>query len=160
MVLLADTREQENDHILDYFDNKGIDVVEKGLKTGDYSFGVKLEDGKKSFENEIVVERKGSGNCGLTELSGNLFQKRELFEQELTRSQDMNFFLLIENADWYRLLNGMYDTDADVESYLGTIQTFRHRYDMSIDFIDKRYSGKWLYSLFKYYIREREWLDE
>ena len=38
MVILHTTNEQKNQHILDYFDKKGIKHKAKALKTGDYTF--------------------------------------------------------------------------------------------------------------------------
>ena len=38
MVILHTTNEQKNEHILDYFDKKGIKHKAKALQTGDYTF--------------------------------------------------------------------------------------------------------------------------
>ena len=38
MVILHTGNEQKNQHILDYFDKKGIKHKSRALKTGDYSF--------------------------------------------------------------------------------------------------------------------------
>ena len=38
MVILVDTREKVNDHILEYFDKKNITYKKKALDYGDYSF--------------------------------------------------------------------------------------------------------------------------
>lgn len=40
MVILVDTREKVNDHILEYFDKKSITYKKKALDYGDYSLSL------------------------------------------------------------------------------------------------------------------------
>ena len=81
MVILVDTREKVNDHILEYFDKKNIIYKKKALDYGDYSFMIPAND-KLSiprdlyFMNKVVVERKAS----LEEISNNLTKERDRFE--------------------------------------------------------------------------------
>ena len=65
MVILHTTNEQKNQHILDYFDKKGIKHKAKALKTGDYSFMIEacpelgfVKD--TYFTDELCIERKNS----------------------------------------------------------------------------------------------------
>lgn len=37
MVIIVDTREQKNQHVLDYLRKKNVSIKFKGMKTGDYS---------------------------------------------------------------------------------------------------------------------------
>ena len=71
MVILIDTREKVNDHILNYFNKKNIAYRQQALEFGDYSFMLPKVDGllcnELYFHKEIVIERKNS----LEELSGN-----------------------------------------------------------------------------------------
>ena len=41
MVVLCDTKDKQNQHILDEFDKQKIEYKAKSLKTGDYSFMIK-----------------------------------------------------------------------------------------------------------------------
>ena len=84
IVILTDTREQKNQHILDWLDKKKIPHKTKALQNGDYSFYIPATsdlniDRDLYFDKEIMVERKGS----LEELSGNFSQQRTRFEEEM-----------------------------------------------------------------------------
>jgi len=83
--LIQDSREQKPLFKLSKW------VVEKGLKTGDYSI--------KGFENIVTIERKS-----ISDLLGTLGQGRDRFENELDRMRDYKFRgLLIEGSE-----NGLY----------------------------------------------------
>ena len=62
MVILIDTREKVNDHILNYFNKKNIAYRQQALEFGDYSFMLPKVDGllcnELYFHKEIVIERK------------------------------------------------------------------------------------------------------
>ena len=65
MTVLVDTREQENGHITDYFDAKGIPYKKKALEFGDYSFLIPRNDELSIprdliFSHKIMIERKAS----------------------------------------------------------------------------------------------------
>ena len=84
MIILVDSREKRNQHILAYFEKQGIPYQVTKLDFGDYSFllpasaaGIDLY-----FHQDICIERKAT----LEELSGNLAQKRQLFETEFLKA--------------------------------------------------------------------------
>ena len=54
VCILCDTREQENKHIIEFFNSKNILHKECKLDIGDYSFCV----GNEFYNDEIVIERK------------------------------------------------------------------------------------------------------
>jgi len=72
--ILVDTREKQNQHIVQYLHAQGTATEVRKLDFGDYSFEM---DGK-SFEHLAVVERKG---C-VDELYNNLMHDRERLEKE------------------------------------------------------------------------------
>ncbi len=72
--ILVDTREKQNQHIVQYLHAQGMATEVRKLDFGDYSFEM---DGK-SFEHLAVVERKG---C-VDELYNNLIRDRERLEKE------------------------------------------------------------------------------
>lgn len=155
MVILVDTREQENKHILEFLNKKKIQYKSKKLDFGDYSFMLPAmpELGiikPLFFDNEIVVERKGS----LTELSGNLTKDRERFEKELIRKQDAKFYLMIENGSWEAIQNGKYGTEYRPVSFLATLNAYIARYSININFVTKDYAGTYIFALFNYHLRE------
>ena len=89
MTILVDTREQKADHIIDYFDRKGVNHKKKALDYGDYSFMI-LANEKLGiqrdmyFDSKVCVERKGS----LEEISGNLSKDRARFEKAVRKGKE------------------------------------------------------------------------
>ena len=73
-MLIVDTREKINKHILDYFDSNNIFYIWKKLDYGDY-----MLQGSK-----ISIDRKRN----LLELSANLGKHHERFRNELLRARD------------------------------------------------------------------------
>lgn len=156
MTILVDTREQQNKHITDYFEAKKIPFKEKALEYGDYSFMIPKNEELSiprdlNFSHKIMIERKGS----LEEISGNLSADRARFEKELALAPERKV-LLIEGASYMDLANGNYRTDYKVPSFLGSLQTFWHRYNFPVFFMpDRRYSGLFIKQFFEYYLKEQ-----
>ena len=100
-VILVDSREKKNEHILDYFRKQGISWQQTKLDYGDYSFMIpKVAAGQDIFfHRDIVVERKAS----LEESSGNLTQDRDRFEKEFLRARNdgAKIYLMIESPGGY-----------------------------------------------------------
>lgn len=155
IVILVDTREKVNDHITDYFDKHHIPYKKKALKNGDYSFFIPQNEKlgiyrDTYFHDDIFVERKAS----LEELSGNLSTKRADFEEELAVAKAHKKYLLIENANYEDIVNGKYNTQYNKKSYLGSIHSFNHKYDLEIVFMpDSTYSPIFIYGVMQYYLR-------
>ena len=110
IVILIDTREQENSHIKDYFDKKKISYKVQKLDCGDYSFYIpkneELGISRELFFNDIVcIERKGS----LEELSGNFTKDRARIEEELSRKRG-RLYLMIEGATYEDILKHNFNT--------------------------------------------------
>lgn len=156
IVILTDTREQKNQHILDWLDSKKVPHKTKALSNGDYSFYVPANpdlniDRDLFFDKEIMVERKGS----LEELSGNLSQQRARFEEEMATYPGVKY-LLVENANYHDIVTGNYDTKFSSKAYLASLHTFNHRYGLQMMFMpDPKYSGYFLYGVFTYFLRKK-----
>lgn len=158
LTIICDTREKKgkNDHILNYFDSKGIPWVRKKMDYGDYApFIPKNEElgipEDVSFANEIMVERKAN----LAEISGNINDKTRRIYREL-ESAPPRKVLLIENASYVDLVNGNYNTQFAPKAFWATILSMWQRYDIPIFFMpDKRYSGQFIYGYFYYYLRNK-----
>ena len=151
-TILVDTREQENKHILDYFDKKSIAYKQIKLDFGDYTlvlpkneeYGI-MHDMKLDF----AIERKHN----LEELSGNFTNDRTRIEQELWRGRGKTF-ALVENGSLDMIIKGDYNTKYNAKSFLATIFTFNHRYDTPFYFCDKANAGKLIYTILFYKLRE------
>lgn len=156
IVILTDTREQKNSHILDWLDKKKIPHKTKALQNGDYSFYVPKNpelniERDLYFDHEIMVERKGS----LEELSGNFSQNRARFEEEMATFAGKKY-LLIENGSYADVVEGKYDTKFSNKAYLASLHTFNQRYGLELMFMpDPRYSGYFLYGVFTYFLRQK-----
>lgn len=95
MIVLVDSREKKNSHILDYFKKQKIAYQVEKLEYGDYSFMIPAAAGEDIyFHRDCVVERKAS----LEELSGNLTGERERFEKEFLKAGNdgCKVYLMIE----------------------------------------------------------------
>ena len=88
MIVLVDSREKKNSHILDYFKKQKITYQVEKLEYGDYSFMIPAVAAGEDiyFHKDIIIERKAS----LEELSGNLAQKRQQFETEFLKAKSDN----------------------------------------------------------------------
>ena len=95
-TIVQDTREQENkqDHVLKYFEEKGINVVRTKLYVGDYSL---LND------MSVCVDRKKD----LLEVANNLSNSKnhQRVREEMIRAKEHNIklYILIEDEYIYNL---------------------------------------------------------
>lgn len=156
IVILVDTREKQNAHIIEWLDKKKIPHRSKALSNGDYSFYVPANpdlniDRDLYFDHEIMIERKGS----LEELSGNFSQQRARFEEEMATYSGLKY-LLVENANYQDVVDGKYDTKFSNKAYLASLHTFNQRYGLQLMFMpDPSYSGWFLYGVFTYYLKHK-----
>lgn len=155
MVILVDTREQENGHLLSYFDKKKIPHEKKALSTADYSCKIPKNDELGIsrdiyFTDSIMVERKAS----LDELAGNLTKDRTRFESELIRAKGANIALMIENATYADLVMGRYRSEYNAKSFVATLATYSARYGLDVNFVEKELAGNWIYHRLYYAVRE------
>ncbi len=155
MVVLIDSRENVNQHITKWFDEKRIPYRVEKIETADYSFilpkNVELGIMRDLyFTDKILIERKAN----LEEISGNLCQDRTRFENEFIRSGDTKLHLLIENASYEDIIAHKYKTEYNPVSFLASLHSFSDRYNFSINFIkDNKYSAQFIYYTFYYHLR-------
>lgn len=116
VTILIDTREQQNQHIIQTLDKYGVQHMNKKLDYGDYSFVV----GDVDFENVCVIERKG---C-IDELYGNCTGDRERIEKELdTISKNAKqCVLLFENCASWDFLKSYMVPDEDMQKQNRKVQ--------------------------------------
>jgi ERCC4-type nuclease len=89
MVIICDSREKKNGHVLNFFEKNGIEYVIQGMKVADYQIeGV----------DSIVVDRKQN----LDELATNLMNRNDKsrFWREVRRARDrkIKMFVLCEHG--------------------------------------------------------------
>lgn len=156
MVILADSREKKNTHILDYFSKQGIVCRTAKLEYGDYSFMIPAAAAGTDiyFHDSIVVERKAS----LEELSVNLAQKRQQFEMEFLRAGNdgCRVYLMVENPGGYsHIIAHRYRTEFAPSAYMASLKTWESRFGCNVQFISPEYAGYYIASTFQYFAREK-----
>lgn len=155
MIILVDSREKKNAHILDYFKKNDIAYETAKLDYGDYSFMIPATAAGIDiyFHKDIVIERKAS----LEELSGNLAQERERFEKEFLKAgnEGCKVYLMIEAPGGYSdIIAHRYRTSFAPAAFMASMKTWESRFGCNVQFIDKQYSGYYIVSTFQYYARE------
>jgi ERCC4-type nuclease len=156
MIVLVDTREQQNSWITDYFTEKGIGFKSFKLNSGDYSLmlpanpelGIMRE---LYFDRQIFIERKAS----LEELSHNLAQSRDRFVNEFLRCGDCRKFLMVERGNWADIITGNYETEFAPNSYFASLLAFQQRYGLNVAFVEKKHAGQFIYGTLYYFLREQ-----
>lgn len=114
ITIVVDTRENANDHIIKYFDDKKIPHISRKLDYGDYSCFLPANPELGIMRDtyfDCVIERKGH----LEELSGNLTTDRTRLENEFIRGKDSRFLLMIEkkeNKEAMALVNNLVKTST------------------------------------------------
>lgn len=155
MVILCDTREQNNRHIKNYLENKLIPHQDEALNFGDYTAMVPANEEMGIlrplfFDRSIVIERKGS----LEELSGNLSQGRERFKDEMTRATCADVHLMIEGNSFSDIINHRYATQFNEKAFLGSLFSLQCEYGFNLSFIDQKDAGQYIYLILYYYVRK------
>lgn len=126
MVIISDTREQKNEHILKYFKDNSIPYIIQKLDTGDYSFF--LPNYKDlGMDKMVLIEKKNS----LDEIAGNFTKDRDRFAREFERIDKEHFHLVIENATFKKLLAGGYRSKFPPKSFLGSLLSWNIRYNIN-----------------------------
>jgi len=156
LTVIVDTREKENQHITEYFASKGIQYTNKALSFGDYSYllpacpelGINRD---LYFTGDIVVERKNS----LEELSGNLAQQRDRFENEFLRAGDCKIILMVEGGDYAAIMRHGYKTDFSEKAFMASLMAWQQRYNIHVAFVPQAYAGQYIHGLFHYHLREQ-----
>lgn len=142
-MIICDTREKKNQHILKYFDLHGIPYKLQKMDVADYQL--------EGCDN-LVIDRKQN----LAELSTNLMNRKDhsRFWKEVRRakSSDMKLIILCEHggkiksipdvASWVNKYSGVSGRDLMNEIYRVHIA-----YGVEFLFCDKRSTGRRIYEL-------------
>lgn len=154
LVIIYDTREQENAHILSYFDKYNIKYIREKLDVGDYSCMIPANPKYGIHRNvylKSVIERKAS----VDEICGNLQKNtQQAFENELIRSQEYRFVLFVEQPDFdEKLMNGDYRSKYDPKALKARLESFKAKYNFEINQMSKKMIGHNIYHRFYYQAR-------
>jgi len=151
-VVLIDTREKENAHIIEWLEKKGIKHVEQKLDYGDYTLLLPKND-QYGIVQDVVLDYAVERKAHLEELSANLTNDRDRIENELIRA-DGNLDFVIESGSLTAIAQHDYKTEYNEKSFLATLFSFRHRYRVSFNFVSKENSPQMIYNLLHYKLRE------
>jgi len=157
-VVLTDTREQSNGHILTGLDTLKVAHRPMALSFGDYS--VMLPANPEAgivrdtyFDNEITIERKAN----LDELAGNFSKHRERFKDEMIRAGSASKYLLIEQGGGYAaIINKQYRAKLSHKAFFASLLSFQARYGLNVIFTGPDMSAEIIWGLLYYHVRD--WL--
>ncbi|EOO23475.1 hypothetical protein IIU_07036 [Bacillus cereus VD133] len=153
LEIIVDTREQKNQHVLDYFRKKKVPFKIRTMKTCDYSAMIpkNIEMGiTRDIYLSAGLERKN----GVDELVESI-KDRTRFENELIRASKNPFVLYVEDSQGYqKILKGEYRSKYKPEALLGSLKTFEVRYNFSTVFLPPSTTGNYIYHHFLYMARE------
>lgn len=162
LVIMVDTREQKNQHIIDYFDKAHVKYERTKLKSGDYSAYIYNTDEVKEilgfdrklyFDDKIVIERKN----GVDELVSSI-KDRVRFREEFTRVKmsKARIKLVVEDKDGYeKSLKGQYRSEYNNKAFFASLKSFESEYNFDTTFIDKELTGIEIFTSLHYFIRQQ-----
>lgn len=140
IVIISDTREKKNQHILDYFTENKIKYKIDTLDTGDYTL-ILPNYPELGLDKHFLIEKKNS----LSEISGNFGTNRDRFAREFERVKDRKMNLLIENATWTKIFNGTYTGSIHPNSLTASLIGWSIKYDFKPWFCKPAESGRLIY---------------
>lgn len=160
IVIVCDTNEQQNAHVLDWFKSKKKRFRQEKVNFGDYTACIESNEETKKlgvfkdwyFNNDVAIERKAN----IDELIGN-FCEGERLNDEFFRSNKYKakMFLFIEDNEGRRKLAiADYRSKMTQSSALSRFKTLEARFDAHIQFMDKDMMGYEIFQTLKYHIRE------
>lgn len=159
LVILVDTREQRNEHIVDFFRKKNINHKVKKLDLGDYSCMIpkgSFEGQTRDiyFDKEIVIERKAS----IDELAGNFKDDGVRIKTELAHLNKYNIkcFLFIEDPEYdFNIRNGNYRSQYNPKALYNRIKkSIEIRYNTLVRPISKDVIGSEIYNTLESHVYE------
>lgn len=143
MVVIVDTREQNNQHILEFFKKKNIPYKVVKNDFGDYTAMIPKGTINQFtcdiyFDRDIAIERKNS----IDEIAGNLKDDAARLKKELAHMNkyDIKYFFFVEDKDYHaNLRNGNFRSQYDPFTLMQRIKKgIEAEYDTVIVPIDKQ----------------------
>ncbi len=153
MVVLYDTREQLTKALQKRLTSMPCRTERRKLNYGDYSAEATLPDGGAfCLADKVVIERKMS----LDEISMNFTKERARFVRELERAKadNVRVHFLIENGNWQKVLLHKYRSRFSPDAFSASLLAWCARYDIHIHFCPPEHTGKLIYLILRYELRE------
>lgn len=157
MVVIVDSREQNNSHIIDFFNKKNIPYKTIKNDFGDYT--AMLPAGTLTgftsdiyFDRDIAIERKNS----IDEIAGNLKEDAARIKKELAHMNkyDIKYFFFVEDKNFHEnLRNGNFRSQYDPFTLMQRIKKgIEAEYNTVIVPIDKKFIGSEIYYTLQAYV--------
>lgn len=141
MTLLVDTREQPTQNLQRRIATSGLPAERIKLDAGDYSCKCTLSNGSElDFSKRVAIERK----MNIDELCMCFGTQRKRFEKEFERAKQAGtkIYLIVEGGSWENIYNGKYKSKMTPQALVASIDAFRSRYGMQLDFCKAETTGK------------------
>lgn len=159
-MILYDTREQVNQHVLDYFDKAKVKYKRQKIDEGDYTAIITKcpEMGiHRDLYFKVAVERKNS----IDELAGNLSEETDTrdnirLERELERAKHKGImmFLIIEDKNGMEnIKTGNYRSGYLPQALMAKLTSIQVQYLNDTIFEDKKNTGYEILRKLKYAVR-------
>jgi ERCC4-type nuclease len=148
MIIIWDSREQKNIHILKRFQELGIKCRKEKLHFGDYTF----EFDNISYKDKVAIERKNS----ITEICGNLGKGKARFQKEFERAaaQKCKMYLMIEDGSWEKIEKGEYRSNFSPQELKNRLNTWCHSFMIQLDFVPRNQAADYIVKVFQEYIKK------
>ncbi|NFK66117.1 ERCC4-type nuclease [Clostridium botulinum] len=157
MTVVVDSREQNNQHILDFFNKKKIPYKVIKNDFGDYTAMIPAGTINQFttdiyFDRDIAIERKNS----IDEIAGNLKEDAARLKKELAHMNmhDIKYFFFVEDKDFHEnLRNGNYRSQYDPFTLMQRIKKgIEAEYNTVIVPVDKKCMGSEIYYTLQAYV--------
>jgi ERCC4-type nuclease len=159
LVIIVDTREQRNEHIIEFLKLKKHSYISQKLDFGDYSCMIpegsfKGQQRDIYFDKLRAIERKSS----IDELAGNFKEDGARIKKELGHMnkygikyeiyvEDEHYFANIRDPEGYR-------SQYDPKALYGRIKSLEAQYNTKIVPISKTFIGSEIYNTLYYFVRD------
>jgi len=164
IVITVDSRENQWQHIEDYFIKKKILFKKMKHDVADFSFMIPANKElciprDIYFNDNIVIERKKN----IIEVVNNLCEDGgNRLEDEFIRSKGAKFYFMIENSTYLQAIQGNYEISPGkiskykAETFIDRLKTFEARYGINVHWGGNQIaSGNFIYYTFRRWLREK-----
>lgn len=150
MTVLIDTREQRNEHIIDFFNKKNIPYKVQKLDFGDYSCMIPKDTIKEFtsniyFDRDIVIERKAN----IDEIANNLKEDANRLRKELAHMNmyQIRYLFFVEDPNFEEnLRQSNYRSQYDAFTLMQRIyKGIEAEYNTAIIPVDRNIMGSKIY---------------
>lgn len=153
MTILTDTREQPTERFERRVEGFGLPYLRKCLPYGDYSAQyIDLDGETVSIENKVAIERKMNAD----EICTCFTKDRKRFAREFERARvdGAKVYLLIENENWEKIINGKYKSQLNPKALKASLLAWAARYNVHIVYCKEETTGGMIRDILYYELKE------